>query len=78
MVLLAVLGPVVRGLRISSNPRLNLIHVSFLLFIAFSRIIFPVLFRASYHQIVDKKTSTEVTFYAFISGFKFCLTNRGL
>ena len=37
----------------------------------FSWIIFPILFRVSYHQIADKKNQSELTFYVFIFEFKF-------
>ena len=32
---------------------------------------FPVIFRVSYHQIVDKKNQSELAFYAFIFEFTF-------
>ena len=42
--------------RLALNPGLNLTRVSFLLCSkVFSRIIFSVIFRASNHQLVDKK-----------------------
>ena len=43
------LGPVVRG-PISDNPGLN-----FNPGLAFPRVVFSILFRVSYHQIVDEK-----------------------
>ena len=74
---LPVQGPVVRR-PISANPGLNF-NLGFFLFClkAFYRIIFPIVFRASSIQIVDKKNYTEFAFKAFISEFKFHI-NPGL
>ena len=71
------LGPVVWR-PISANPRLDFNPaLFFFLSKALSRIIFSILFRVSNHQIVDKKSSTEFAFYAFMSSFIF-RTNPGL
>ena len=63
---------------ISANPGLNY-NPGFFFFClkAFSRIIFSILFRASNHQIVDKKNKTEFAFSGFISELKIC-TDPGL
>ena len=55
-------GPVVRR-PISANPGLNF-NLGFYFFCskAFFRIIFSILFRASNHQIVDKKNKTKLAF----------------
>ena len=71
------LGPVVQRL-MSTNPGLNF-NLGFLFFClkTFFWIIFSLLFRASNHQIVDKKIKTEFAFQTFISELKF-FTNPGL
>ena len=63
---------------ISANPGLNY-NPGFFFFClkAFIRIIFSILFRASNHQIVDKKNKTEFAFSGFISELKIC-TDLGL
>ena len=55
-------GPAVRR-PIGANPGLDL-NPDFCFFLskAFSRTIFSILFRVSYHQIVDKKNSAEFDF----------------
>ena len=63
---------------ISANPGLNFnMGVFFFCLKAFYRKIFPIVFRASSIQIVDKKSETEFPFKAIISEFKFH-TNPGL
>ena len=68
--------PVVQG-PISANPGLNY-NPGFFFFCLkeFSQIIFWILFRASNHQIVDKKNKTKFAFSAFISELKICTDPR--
>ena len=70
-------GPAVRR-PIGANPGLDF-NPDFCFFLskAFSRTIFSILFRVSYHQIVGKKNSAEFDLKAFISEFIF-RTNPGL
>ena len=45
--------------------------------LALTQVIFSIPFRASNHQILDKKSKTELSFLtAFISEFKFCTNPR--
>ena len=57
---------------ISSNRGYNS-NPAFVFFCSkvFSWIIFPIIFRVSYHQIADKKNQSELAFYAFIFEFTF-------
>ena len=65
-----ILGPVAQR-PIIANPGLNF-NPGFLFFYskALFQVIFSILFRVSYHQIVDKKNSSESAFSTFISEFK--------
>ena len=56
---------------ISSNSGYNSNPFFFLLFKSVFLDNFPVIFRVSYHQIVDKKNQSELAFYAFIFEFTF-------
>ena len=67
LVLLPVLGLVVWRL-ISNNPRLN---VNWGFFIPNIQKHFPILFRTSSHQIVDKQNCLEFPFKAFRSEIRF-------
>ena len=45
--------------------------------LALNQVIFSIPFRASNHQILDKKSKSELSFLtAFISEFKFCTNPR--
>ena len=68
------LGPVVRRL-ISANPGWNF-NAGFFLFClkAFSRIIFSLLFRASNHQLVDKKNKLNLLLRLSYLNSNFALT----
>ena len=69
-----ILGSVVRS-PISANSGLNFNPGSFFFWsTAFPRVVFSILFRVSYHQIVDEKNETEFAFQLLYLRSNFALT----